>query len=342
MSTNCTPLRRPRRPVPIAAFVALVLMVANLRGAEPIAPIESVIRIGMTVSDMDRSVAFFRDVLNFTKVDETEVAGKTYEQITGVFGLRARVAVLALGVERLELTEYLTSGGRPLPPDSHSNDRWFQHIAIVTTDMDKAYARLRAHHVRHASTGPQRLPDWNVNAAGIRAFYFHDPDGHVLEVIWFPRGKGDPRWQSATDLFAGIDHTAIVVANTDKALSFYRDALGMRIVGSGENYGDEQEHLNNVQGAHLRLTTLKAPLGGPGIELLEYQAPTTGRPYPPDARADDLVHWHTTLRTADPPAALDRLRRSHFATISPAVGDGTPRAVRVADPDGHVVELIEP
>ena len=41
--------------------------------------------------------------------------------------------------------------------DSRSNDRWFQHVAIIVSDMDKAYARLRANRVRHASTGPQTL-----------------------------------------------------------------------------------------------------------------------------------------------------------------------------------------
>ena len=60
--------------------------------------------------------------------------------------------------------------------------------------MDKAYAWLREHKVQHASPGPQRLPDWNTKAAGIRAFYFKDPDGHNLEILQFPPDKGDPRW----------------------------------------------------------------------------------------------------------------------------------------------------
>ena len=61
--------------------------------------------------------------------------------------------------------------------------------------MDKAYAQLRAHKVKHVSTAPQTLPAWNKDAGGIRAFYFRDPEDHVLEIIWFPAGKGDQRWQ---------------------------------------------------------------------------------------------------------------------------------------------------
>jgi catechol 2,3-dioxygenase-like lactoylglutathione lyase family enzyme len=69
-------------------------------------------------------------------------------------------------------------------------------------------------------------------------------------------------------MFLGIDHTAIVVGNTDASLSFYRDMLGLRVAGESENYGTEQEHLNNVFGAQLRITSLRAA-AGPGIELLE-------------------------------------------------------------------------
>ena len=63
--------------------------------------------------------------------------------------------------------------------------------------MDGAYAALRSERVERASTGPQRLPDWNPNAGGIRAFYFRDPDRHVMEVLQFPPGKGEARWRPA-------------------------------------------------------------------------------------------------------------------------------------------------
>ncbi len=111
-----------------------------------------------------------------------------------------RVVRMRLGEEVVELTEYLAPRGRPIPLDSRSNDRWFRHIAIIIDDMDRAYAWLRQQRVQHASSGPQRLPDWNRNAGGIRAFYFKDPDGHVLEILQLPAGKGDPRWHRATEI----------------------------------------------------------------------------------------------------------------------------------------------
>ena len=92
---------------------------------------------------------------------------------------------------------------------------------------------------------------------------------HPLEILQFPTGKGDPRWHAASGrLFLGIDHTAIVVGDTDRSLAFYRDLLGLRVVGESTNYGSEQERLNNVFGARLHITGLRAA-AGPGVEFLE-------------------------------------------------------------------------
>jgi catechol 2,3-dioxygenase-like lactoylglutathione lyase family enzyme len=299
--------------------------------------------IGMTVADMDRSVAFYSDVLTFEKVSDVEVYGEDYEHLQGIFGLRIRVVRMKLGEEFIELTEYLAPKGRPIPVDSRSNDRWFQHIAIIVSDMDKAYALLRQHKVQHASTGPQRIPDWNKGAAGIRAFYFRDPDGHNLEILWFPPDKGNPKWHKAEQLFLGIDHTAIVVGDTETSLKFYRDTLGMRVAGESENYGTEQEHLNNVFGARLRITSLRAA-AGPAIEFLEYLAPHDGRPYPADEHANDLVHWQTNVVTLDPDRTSDRLRADHYLFISPGVVPlshgvlGFSKGTLVRDPDGHAIQ----
>ena len=301
--------------------------------------------IGLTVSDMDRSMAFYAGVLGFEKISEVEVSGPAYERLTGVFGLRARVVTMQLGAEHIELTEYLTPRGRAAPADSRSNDAWFQHVAIITNDIEQAYLWLRRHKVQHVSTGPQRLPDWNPKAGGIVAFYFRDPDGHPLEILQFPSGKGDARWHRPSDrIFLGIDHTAIVVTDTDRSLRFYRDTLGLRVAGESENWGSEQERLNQVFGARLRITTLRADTG-PGVELLEYLTPRTGRPAPQDATANDLVHWHTTVVPGDPAATASRLRAGRADFVSPDVVSLPDRALGFSvgflarDPDGHALRV---
>jgi len=323
-----------------------VLAAARPAAEAPPLQVRAVESVGMTVQDMKRSLAFYTGVLPFEKVYDVEIAGRPWEQLEGVFGACARVVGLRLGDERLELTEYLAPKGRPMPADSRGNDRWFQHVAIIVRDMRAAYARLRERGATHASTGPQRLPDWNPGAGGIEAFYFRDPDGHFLEVLQFPPGKGDAKWhRDGPALFLGIDHTAIVVDDTDAALAFYRDTLGLRVAGGGENYGVEQEHLNNVFGVRLRITTLRAAEGA-GVELLEYRAPRDGRPAPLDLKANDVAHWQITMRATGPAALLAPSRR--FALVSPDVTSiddasalGFTSGLLVRDGDGHAVRIVD-
>jgi catechol 2,3-dioxygenase-like lactoylglutathione lyase family enzyme len=259
--------------------------------------------------------------------------------------MRLAIATLRLGDERIELMQFLAPRGRPEPADSKSNDRWFQHVAIIVRDMDEAYGWLREHKVQHASTGPQTIPAWNTGAAGIRAFYFKDPDGHTLEVLSFPPDKGLAKWQAKDRLFLGVDHTAIVVGDTETSLQFYRDTLGFHVAGAGENYGTEQEHLNNVEGAHLRITSLRAS-SGPAIELLEYLNPRDGRAYPSDLRANDLTHWQTRLLAASVDDAVGQLPAYGVPFVSPGLvavpGDalGFQRGALVRDPDGHAMEIV--
>lgn len=330
-------------------LLAVGLSISTVLAEQPTgqALVRAIDCVGMTVSDMDRAIEFYSKILSFEKVSDVEVWGGEYEHLKGVFGLRMRVVRMRLGDEFIELTEYLAPKGRPIPLDSRSHDRWFQHIAIIISDMDRAYLWLRQHKAEHASTGPQRLPDWNKNAAGIRAFYFKDPDGHPLEILQFPPDKGDPKWhRAAGKLFLGIDHTAIVVADTETSLKFYRDLLGLTVAGESDNYGPEQEHLNNVFGARLRITSLRAA-AGPGIELLEYLTPRDGRPTPSDTRANDLAHWHTRLMTTDVAVVAQGLRAWKFAFVSPGVVAiegatlGFAKGFLVRDPDGHAVELAE-
>jgi catechol 2,3-dioxygenase-like lactoylglutathione lyase family enzyme len=334
-----------RRSIAVRCLSLLAIMLlalpAVLHADEGTPLISGVQSIGITVNDMDRAVGFYTQVLGFERVSESEASGSDYEHLYGVFGLRLKTVDLQLGAERIELMQFLAPHGRPAPVDSKSNDAWFQHVAIIVSDMERAYAWLRQHDVEHASTGPQLLPAWNPNAAGISAFYFRDPDGNHLEILHFPAGKGDVKWQSRDRLFLGIDHTAIVVADTDASLRFYRDAFGMRIAGASENYGPEQERLNNVFGARLRITALRAAQG-PGVELLEYLAPRTGRPMPIDTQANDDWHWQINVSAAVD-ASDHVIRAGHYRYVSPGpvkYADAS-TGLLIRDPDGHALMLRE-
>jgi len=331
---------RAQRCLPLFLAVLLLRLAALPAAAgSGLLHVRAVDSIGMTVDNMDRAIDFYTRVLTFEKLSDVEVAGREYELLEGVFGARARIVRLRLGDETIELTEYLAPKGRPMPADIRPNDVAFQHAAIIVSDMDAAYRRLREFGVEHASTGPQKLPEWNPNAGGISAFYFRDPDRHFLEILHFPADKGQAKWHRSDRLFLGIDHTAIVVADTDQSLKLYRDTLQMKIVGESENYDTEQEHLNNVFGARLRITAMRAD-DGPGIELLEYLAPRDGRAAA-DLHANDIAHWQTTL-IADAPSRVNQfLRQRIFSLVSPNVipfpaADHAIRSgILLRDADGH-------
>jgi catechol 2,3-dioxygenase-like lactoylglutathione lyase family enzyme len=314
-----------RTPLSRLLPAVAILMWCVLLSARAESPAIAVDSVGIPVSDMERSRAFYASVLGFKQIADREVFGEPYENLYGVFGVRLRSVRMQLGEEFIELMQFQTPRGRPLPVDSRSNDLWFQHVAIIVSDMNKAYAVLRAHHVGYASTAPQRLPDWNPNAGGIEAFYFRDPDHNNLEVLAFPPGKGAAKWQRKDATFLGIDHTAIVVADTERSLGFYRDRLGLAVAGNSDNHGTEQEHLNNVRGAHLRITALRGA-SGPGIEFLQYLTPTDGRAMPADSRATDGWYWQINLKAAQPaPQAIAFSGRD--------LGYGNAALMR--DPDGH-------
>jgi len=302
--------------------------------------------VGFTVKNADASAEFYHKVLGFKKISDEEFYGDNYDKLQGIFGLRMRVVQMQLGDETIALTQYLTAGGREIPADMKSNDLYFEHIAIVVSDMDKAYRHLRKYMVAHVSTGPQTIPQSNAAAAGVKAFYFHDPDMHDLELIYFPAGKGQPRWQDAKGkLFLGIDHTAISITNTDSSLHFYRDILGIEPKGESWNIGMEQAHLNNIENASLHITGLRCN-AGIGIEFLEYLYPGPGKPFPANSRANDIWHWQTVLLVDDAQALYDKLYALHYTFISNGMvtminkGYGI-KSFIVRDPDGHALLVME-
>jgi catechol 2,3-dioxygenase-like lactoylglutathione lyase family enzyme len=136
-------------------------------------------------------------------------------------------------------------------------------------------------------------------------------------LIQFPAGKGAPRWQEKDRLFLGIDHSAIAARDTESSLAFYRNRLGLHVAGTSENWGIEQERFSAVEGAHVRITSLRAQ-SGPGIEFLQYLMPRDGRPMPPDTRPDDL--WAEQILMIG--------QRSHWP------------GERLRDPDGHAIRIV--
>ena len=315
-------------------------------------PTTTVASVSITVGDVERSTDFYTTILGCIKVSDREVVGQDIDRFYGLNDVHLRLVTLKLGEQTIELTEFIKPKGRPIPPNLRSLDRAFQHIAIVVSDMEQAYQQIEHYDgpygiLSKTSSRPQTLPHWNRVAGGIQAFYFKDPDGHNLELIYFPEGKGKNEWHqptSSSPLFLGIDHTAIVIANTIASRAFYCDLLGLRVQQESRNLGLEQERLSAVAKARVHVSSLIAS-SGLGIELMEYMEPHGGHPIPIDTCANDLWFWQTTIVVEDLATQVQRLQAYEFPLTNTTGIElpelGLKKSLLVRDPDGHTVRLTE-
>lgn len=287
------------------------------------------------VSDLSAMIKFYIEALEFEFVETHELFGESFDALFKLSKNRARLATLRLGDQFSYLIEFEQKHKESYIQDSRSNDLWFQHIAIVVSNIEKAYGKLVEYGIRAISHSPQTIPDSNAAAAGVKAFYFRSPDGHPLELIYFPKGKGSAIWQNQTSLFLGIDHTAIAVSNTQASLDFYQNFMGMELVGGSLNYGEEQEMLSSVPGAKVKITNLQFPGSkGIGIELLEYINPLDGRKKPTDTQANHPIENATLVMVED-------LSKFSKRSISVKGMGAFQEGAIIIDPDGHRLLLVQ-
>jgi catechol 2,3-dioxygenase-like lactoylglutathione lyase family enzyme len=303
--------------------------------------VQTVIGVLHIVSDLDKCCRFYSSIFGFEQKSLLELEGDDYADLFDLKGIKIRVANLSLGAENFWLGQFISHKSKCYPENSRSNDLWFQHLAIVVSDMDQAYEILKKNKVQGISSAPQTIPEWNKSAAGIRAYYFQGPEGHPLEIINFPKGKGLPKWQGCSEhIFLGIDHTAIAIHDTDTSITFYRDFLGMYIVGESLNYGETQERLSGVSGAKVRITAMRFPNSkGVGIEFLQYLNPPDGRTKESPS-ACDLFATTTIIAVDDVDGMYRRAVKTSIPVLSreiiksDIIKSGSSSFI-VADPDGH-------
>ena len=142
--------------------------------------IENVHHTCITVSDLERSIEFYRDVLGLELVmtEESERSGDDRSKALGVAKAKVKLAILGAGDARVELIEYVTAKGRPY--DRNNNDVGAMHIAFQVKDINAVYQRMVDHGVSFTSP-PTTIPAGPME--GWRWTYFFDPDGVSLEII---------------------------------------------------------------------------------------------------------------------------------------------------------------
>jgi catechol 2,3-dioxygenase-like lactoylglutathione lyase family enzyme len=136
---------------------------------------------GITVSDLDRAIAFYRDGIGLEVQMVFERDDETIARVVGMPGARLRIAFMRAGDEstRVELLQYLDPSGQPL--SFRSNQPGSGHVCFQVDDVVAVVERLRAAGATFISDAPVEL--LQGPNAGARAMYLRDPDGAAVELF---------------------------------------------------------------------------------------------------------------------------------------------------------------
>jgi catechol 2,3-dioxygenase-like lactoylglutathione lyase family enzyme len=150
-----------------------------------VAEIEGLQHTGFTVSDLERSIAFYRDVLGFEVFAEGERQGGYFAAIVGYPDTHVRMALVRPpgSSHHIELFQYLSP--EPRTVDLEPRLVGATHVCLIVDDLPALYERLRAAGVDDFFTPPVEV-DRGINAGGF-ALYLRDPDGIILELFQPPR-----------------------------------------------------------------------------------------------------------------------------------------------------------
>jgi len=140
----------------------------------------------LVVSDMEKSLRFYRDLLGMTVAVDTPMSGEMLDQEVALKGARLRVVELnpGSGPPYVELLQYYAPVGKPFPADARCCDTGMPHIALLVADIQADYKRLLKEKVRF--TAPPQFVDAGA-FKGCQTVYCYDPDGIVVELWQMPK-----------------------------------------------------------------------------------------------------------------------------------------------------------
>lgn len=131
--------------------------------------------VGISVIDIDRSIAFYRDMFGMEQLcDVFPFGGEQFETIMDIPGVSGRMCMIGKGTLNLELFEF--DGSKPKDPNYPVSDRGYSHFGVEVDDIAETYEKLKAADVRIHSPVLTFM-------GGMKAAYCRDPDGNVFEIM---------------------------------------------------------------------------------------------------------------------------------------------------------------
>ncbi|MGI4800360.1 MAG: VOC family protein [Janthinobacterium lividum] len=271
--------------------------------------VDRLLRFELTVADLAAAERFY------TALPDVVVVGRGSADLAmaALLGVQRIEQVTLRRGEQVVVLQAFDPPGAPYPAGATACNQHFQHFALPVSDAAAATAGLPEAATPVSVGGAQTLPPASGSAI---AFKFRDPEGHPLELIQFADGR-----------LGGIDHSAIVSADVERSIAFYRDRLGLVVASRQTNRGPAQDRLDGLIDTVVEVVALEPRTATPHVELLAYRSPPV----------------RSGLPLAPKDVAATRLVLAVDAVPEPSVrlADGSAAAL-IRDPDGHQLVLIGP
>ncbi len=278
--------------------------------------------VTITVSNVERSLAFYRDLLGFP------VLGRLY------YSNEVKLVIDFLDIGNnaiLEIFSFVNASVKPSEFIYDDLQLGMRHMAFKVKDVDAVAERLKKAGVEFTLNPVDAV-------GGVRIAFFKDPDGTLVEIV---TGELDyhiagqkPIAVAATATGApggselAFDHVALTVADLQKSLDFYQGVLGFPLLGQLE-FKDERG---------FRIAYLQ--FGNSVLELFAFSSPTIPHTWNPDETVLGLKHIGMLVSDVD--AVLAQLKEQGVRIIYPPNdAHGGVRTCFFADPDGNALELID-
>ncbi|HTA43189.1 MAG TPA: VOC family protein [Bryobacteraceae bacterium] len=302
------------------------------------APAGDVVGVGNfshVVTNLEKSVAFYHDVLGLDVATppQTFSANPAIMKMTNAIGGQSRIAALKIpgATLGLELIEYKDVDRKPA--NARFQDPGMGNLALRVRDIDSVVARLKT-----AGAHVLTMAGKAVEVQGIeKGFFVQDPDGFVVELA---QPIPLPEKTESTGNLIGASFE-VTIADTDQTVKFYRDLLGFQMrVGDSFNGNQLMAETAGVPGAQWRQCSATIPGSTVRMSTIEFR--NTDRK-PLHSRVPDPGTALIQLRVRDIDALVKKLKAGGATVVAP---DGEPVSVGpvkiavVRDPNNFYLELI--
>jgi catechol 2,3-dioxygenase-like lactoylglutathione lyase family enzyme len=288
------------------------------------------------VSNLDKSIEFYRDVLGLelTAPPAPFAANPAIMKLGNTIGAQSHIAVMKIPGTTLgvELIDYKDIDRKPAHP--RFQDPGTGNLAILVKDIDAVASRLKkaGAHVLTAAGGP-------VDIQGIeKGFFVQDPDGFVVEVTQLTPLPPAAAKTPGNIFGASVE---ITIADTDQTVKFYRDLLGFQLrVGESFNGNKLMADTAGTPGAQFRQSSGQIPGSTVRITFIEFKAIDRK---PLETRVQDPGTAILQLRVRDVDAAVKKLKAGGAQIVSTGgepVTLGNRRLAMVRDPNNLFLELL--